>query len=515
MEPHSTPLTQVDDAEFSRLTTLFIENDLSAADIGRLRAILMENDARRTEFADFTIVRCVAKHLFKSGGPEVKAPVTSAGHRALRLTPLLLVWALAAMVAFGLFLAQWFYTKPAPTTAGQTDGLVMRQVGAQWATAPRRHRVVAGVVYRLNAGFAQIRLQSGVQLLINGPARFKLSAHREMFLDAGRVVAKAHGGRFTIKTPSAVIKDLGTWFAVWQRQRANTVVGVYEGRVLVASAAPGAMARAHLLTTGQASEVSTAGVRPVAASAWTQYFAQSIDPKSQTLSVADLLCGGNGLTNHAGCGIDVATGVVGHLPQIARYQSDGLFHRINSIPALDGSFVPQGNLPIKIDSAGNRCTFASGSNQGYFLLWLGGAFPKPSWPNAQAMSPVLASVNYSAVGHSIMYLHPNKGITINLDAVRRMYPADRLTSFQAMLGDTYTPRSQHIPKASEANFWILVNGKRRFVKHGLTPAASAVPLSLPLRPSDHFLTIADTAATRHISRDWIILGDPTLQLAPR
>ncbi len=515
MEPYSTPPTHVDDAEFSRLMLLFIENDLSAAETSRLRAILMENDLRRTQFADFTIVRCVAKNIFKHGWPEVKPLGASPGHRRLPIAPLLIGWALAATVVLGLFATRWFNAKPSRAAGGSTAGIVTRQVSAQWAAAPQHQRLTAGITYRLNSGFAQIVLASGVQLLVNAPAQFQLNSPDQMFLNAGKIVAKARGGHFTIHTPSAVIKDLGTWFAVWQRRHAATIVGVYEGRVLVASSAPEAAARTHLLTTGQAADISAEGLRPIATGAWPQHFVQSIDSQSQVLSLVDLLCGGNGHGNRTGYGIDVATGAFGHLPQIAHYRADGLFHRIAGVPVLDGVFVPRRALPISIDSGGDRYAFSGGSNHGYFLLWLGGAFPNPTWSNAQAISPVLASVDYSTAGHSVIYLHPNKGITINLDAVRRMYPAEHLTGFQAVLGNTFAPWPQPKPVTSSANVWILVDGKRRFVRRDVTPAAGAVQVRVPLRPRDHFLTIADAAASRHISRDWIILGDPKLELSPR
>ncbi len=513
------------DAEFARLATLYLENNLTDADSVRLRAILFASTSRRAEFADITIMRCAVRNAIRRG-PKQKQPVEPntmknnavpmprrrSGLAAMVIAPLLAAAAIA--------LVAWIYhsTQIHPSVGGSQSvlaGKIIRTIHAIWAKAPAESKIFIGRSYRLTGGYAQIALQTGPRIVLNGPVTFRITSPRDFFLSRGKITAKAVGGHFTVKTPTSIVRDQGTWFAVGQGKSGKSLVGVYEGRVTIQrSSAGGPARRAILLRTGQASVITAKAVLRLKHSDWRQHFARRLWASPESLSVVDLFCGGDGTTHRSGFGLNVSTAACGRLPQIARYHPDYVYHSISGIPVLDGCFVPGNRRAVRIDSAGDVFTFPAGANAGFFLLWAGHKFPTPPDPRDKSMSPVLGGVNYSAPGHTLIYFHPNKGITLNLKAIRKMYPADKLTTFSAMLGNSFvsTPASPKAPSA--ANFWVIVDGKPRYTRLRLTPADGGIQLRIPLHKTDHFLTIADTAADRGISRDWIILGDPRVKLVP-
>ena len=56
-------------------------------------------------------------------------------------------------------------------------------------------------------------------------------------------------------------------------------------------------------------------------------------------------------------------------------------------------------------------------------------------------------------------------------------------------------------------------GQTRYQRRQITVATGALTISVPLRPSDRFLTVATTDGRGdEIGHDWIVFGDPRLEL---
>ncbi len=507
-----------DDVEFARLLSLYMENNLTDADSARLRAILFASSERRTEFTDFAVMRCALRSALLHQPDQLPAQgaVSARRHRpAIRtiiFVPLLTAAAIL-LIVFGYYPRE---KGSGVVNGGQPAGTIVQDFRAKWISAPPGATLYLGRQYQLKSGYVRITLVGGRVLLLQGPARFRIPANRRFFLADGKVVVTAVGGHFTVLTPTAIVHDLGTRFAVRQSESGRSLVGVYEGRVTVRRNNPAApMQRAQLLTSGQASAVTRKSVRRLHHSDWRQHFARSLSASPRLLNMVDLICGGDGTTNRRGGGVNVSTGICGIQPQIGRYSAAGIYHRITMEPVLDGCFAPKCAAPMPVDSAGDKFTFTGKADAGFFLLWAGGPFPKSNNPADRSISPVLGGVDYSAAGRSIIYFHPNKGITFNLDRIHGMYPADRTAMFTAVLGDTFAAQPGNLRAVSAANVWVIVDGKPQYVKMNLTPADGAIRLRIPLHSTDHFLTIADTAAHHDISRDWIVLGNPQFKLIPR
>lgn len=121
--------------------------------------------------------------------------------------------------------------------------------------------VAAGDVLSLASGFVEISYADGTAVVLEGPASFEIRAATDGRLTRGRLTATLGGTSkgFAVRTPSAVITDLGTQFGVEVDAGGRTDVRVFEGLVeLAAVASLGAVAPARL-AAGNAAEVDDAG----------------------------------------------------------------------------------------------------------------------------------------------------------------------------------------------------------------------------------------------------------------
>ncbi len=251
--------------QITRLASKLLDQQIDPADEERL-AWLMESDANaRAHFIDFiaTHVLLVAMHepvlcLEPDPCEDVMPPVVRLGrcnlesrelysvsgisgtHRqALRRSIWQLVgWGLASclLIASGL----WFWVGgrrnlPAPETF---VGVLSKARGTQWSgnwqpnTVPAR--LAAGDRLCLDAGTAELTLNSGCTIVVKGPADLTLDSSMHVLARHGIVRARvgddAHG--FVIETPITKVVDLGTEFGVQVDALSHsTNVVVFEGAV--------------------------------------------------------------------------------------------------------------------------------------------------------------------------------------------------------------------------------------------------------------------------------------------
>ncbi len=110
-----------------------------------------------------------------------------------------------------------------------------------WATG----RLVAGPILRLVKGQARIAFDDGATVELIGPAAFELVSADQGYLHRGRLQARVPPWAvgFRVKTPSALIVDLGTEFDVSVDDNGVTTVHVRKGQVeafaLTQEGAPG------------------------------------------------------------------------------------------------------------------------------------------------------------------------------------------------------------------------------------------------------------------------------------
>lgn len=363
----------------------------------------------------------------------------------------------------------------------------------------------------LKKGAVKLRFNDNVYVLIEGPAVFKID-QTGLFLDHGSVycmVTRPALG-FTVKTSSAAYIDLGTVFGIKSDSKGVSELHVFKGNVRMIAGLAGNFRFSKVVKENNAvrynSQRNIIEAIPIEQNGFVSHFdseSKVIQKGQMYIELADIVGGGNGLgTGTDQTGINPIIGrMSGLIAGTQRSAND--FHSVPSSPYIDGVFVPNGRTKQIISSQGNlfvECPVTSGScfnNIGYGMRSIG--------PNRDQL---LRSI----------LLHANTGITFDLEAIRRLMPETGTIRFRSQIA---IERSPFRPKASNADFWVLVDGKLKFkktqVKHG-----SFYSVDVELSRSDRFLTlivtdggdpenrIIDGETVSAIDSDWGMFAEPVL-----
>jgi len=334
---------------------------------------------------------------------------------------------------------------------------------------------------------------------------------------------------FVIRTPTATVTDLGTEFGVEVSKEGSTTSHVFRGSVKVQMiSADGAVeGNARVLHENQSARVEKDTNHPTNANRITVFassanFVREIPMRESPFAAAvkmfdlvDVVAGGNGFSGNRGASIDPTTGrrsvaVEFGNPKVEALfpKGDNKYHRVEELPFVDGVFVPDGSVgPVQVDSAGHVfADFPKTTNQTALLIRAGGAVPTVRW----AIPTTLDGVDYAQQGHGLLFLHPNKGITFDLNAIRKGNSGWIITRFLAVAGNTETVSGGG--GSAYADFWVLVDGQMQFRRCQITAYGSGFSISIPIKSTDRFLTLASTDGGDGLSTDWIMFGDPRLEL---
>ncbi len=321
---------------------------------------------------------------------------------------------------------------------------------------------------------------------------------------------------FAIRTPTAIITDLGTEFGVEVDKHGTTASHVFRGsvEVQVVSADGKAEGDAQVLRENQSARVEKDSGKQESGNRVTVFvtptkltgFAREIPKLTiKTLDLVDVVAGGDGFSGRRGAGIDPSSGRVSGESQYQPITGDGRYHRVEKLPLVDGVFIPAGKgIPVQVDSAGHTfATFSVTQNATVGYVWAGGAGMPTQF------GATLDGVDYSSTGHGVLVMHANKGITFSLEAIRKANPSCRLVQFRSVAGNV-EPFSQG--EAVYADIWVLVDGRVRFRRQEITGRNGAFSIAVPLSENDRFLTLVATDGGNGGRGDWIIFGDPRLEL---
>jgi len=159
---------------------------------------------------------------------------------------------------------------PRPPGEGQGEGILKgvqpplaalsNVSAARWAGSPP---MATGsdqlpAIYHLLEGGAEITLANGTVITLEAPCRLELLGSQQALLHEGRVVAFVpdHSVKFLIETPTSAVLDLGTEFGVGIRPDGQTLVQVYQGKVVATAKSPLARSVAgRQVTAGEAVSV--------------------------------------------------------------------------------------------------------------------------------------------------------------------------------------------------------------------------------------------------------------------
>jgi hypothetical protein len=419
--------------------------------------------------------------------------------------------------------------------------------------------VPVGREVRLQSGLMEITYNTGAKVVLQGPATYEVESAKGGYLSLGRLtakvekdsrskvqdsrVAKTAGNSnpqspipdpsslstyslFTIKTPTATVTDLGTEFGVEVDKQGATTSHVFRGSVKVQAIAADGQAKGdgRILRENESARVEQ---RPATRAGGPQIVVTRLStppmdfireiPKHtiKVLDLADVVAGGDGYSRRRGRGIHPVSGQLVDSPLPSGFGGDGRYHRVGSLPFVDGVFIPDGSRgPVQIDSTGRTFDeFGPTSNRTAYSVWPGGGIP--SGDPGQLVSTELAGVDYASPGHGLLLLNANKGITFDLDAVRRANPGCKIVRFLAMTGNTENSERQGAKMRDAvltADLWILVDGQVRFRRREINGYSGGVPAKISIGNHDRFLTLVGTEGGNGTYYDWIIFGDPRLEL---
>ena len=133
-----------------------------------------------------------------------------------------------------------------PASVGRITGTV----DCHWTGGSR---VSLGQKCQLASGLMEITYNTGAKVILQGPATYEVESANGGFMSVGKLIGKVEVEKakgFFVRTPTAVVTDLGTEFGVEVSKKGATVSHVYCGRVVVRVLANNGMGREQVIPLG-------------------------------------------------------------------------------------------------------------------------------------------------------------------------------------------------------------------------------------------------------------------------
>ena len=417
------------------------------------------------------------------------------------------------------------FARFAPPKSGIHVATLKDSLNARWAEANSAMRngtrlKTGSELLLIREGFATLVFDNDATVVMEGPAEFQILTSDQIKLNYGRLYAivppQAYG--FQVTTPSAKIIDLGTEFGVQQDMHGNTELHVVRGKTSLVSGVQGSRINVYVEAgTAKRLDVRAGQIENVACD--TTLFARHIDSDTQfvwrgqnKLDLADIVGGGNGLGSGAySMSIDPTSGKPSG-EQDGRRGATNDFRPVAFNPFIDGVFVPNGQSLQIVSSQGHlfrECPETTGLTCENII-------------NVTTNLDFLATQTryVSDASARAILMHANMGITFDLQAMRGLLKGVDIQRFQSQFGiRRYAVR----PDASNADFWVLVDGKLKFKKEHVKIGQLHF-LDIELSEDDRFLTLVitegDDPETRFleervltaIDSDWGMFMEPVLVL---
>lgn len=426
--------------------------------------------------------------------------------------------AVLTTLVLAVLIAVW-YARTGPVVASLADSM-----DAKWDVDMTPQAALHKGEFRLRQGYARIAFKRGADVLIEAPAEFRLQSAQRMILYSGRLLAEVAPSAkgFRVDTSQASIVDLGTQFGVKAGPTQASDLHLFMGRASLTPRAAGAAA-GQILTEGQAKRVDATGrVRDIQFNKTA--FVRRFFPKSgftwrgQPIDLADVGGGGNGFGTgqlnrwlEIGTGLD-GTGYIVNGQTTQQYQTtDNRYHHVNHLPYVDGVFSPDGSAgPVQVSSRNHLwrdCPKTAGT---YFEDVFNGDYIRAG---GKRHGLVLKGQAFGTREHPAITLHSNAGITFDLDAMRRDMPGLEIIEFKALCGISEHART-HLDstETGTADFWVLVDGNKRFEALGIDVNSQPQEISVPLGGREQFVTLVSTDGDGRPNYDWSFFAEPRLEV---
>jgi hypothetical protein len=538
-EPPTAPSDEAD--RYADLIVRYLDGDSSAVELASLQTVMKSEPLCRELFVSISLQRCtITRMLSRISRQEIEAarPAMHESSASILLPqdawefPVVsrpipqrdfasrVRWmsAAAALVAFatGVALVALHQRRVAsavnvPAISSQSGSPVAMVSALVLPTGEGPGFSVgdsmpAGRALSLGDGCAQLTFTGGAKVIVEGPAQLTLDSPGVMTLTEGKLSAIVPDGGFTVQTPTATVRDLGTEFGISTGPSGSTDVEVFKGKVQAASL--GAVQPPLILTEGQAAMVSRDAVTLDPNGAMPQRFIRGLSLGSGALDVMDLVAGGDGTTHRRGVGVDPLNGALVTERAVGDFKGDGKYHRVAGLPVVDGCFVPNGRRgPVQVDSGGDQFAFPATSGMSFNRIWAGGPIPSAGRP----IFTVLGGIDYAEAGHGLLFIHSNTALTLNLAAIRRLHPGSLLTRFRCIVGNSYVRPPEDSEAEPHADVFVIVNGSSRFQRVNFSNKDHPFRIDVPLGAADRYLTLATTDGGRRTRFNWVLWGDPVIE----
>jgi hypothetical protein len=311
----------------------------------------------------------------------------------------------------------------------------------------------------LKSGLVELTYDTGAKVILQGPVNYEVDSAASGYLSLGKLTAmlekksEIRGQRsepanqkseiinqtFAVRTPSAIVTDLGTEFGVEVSKKGHTTSHVYRGSVrLQAISSDGKVeGAAKVLYMNESARVENRKdqdgdrILMLGSSVKQVEFVRAIPKQTaKIIDLADVVAGGDGFSGRRNRGIDPRDGrAIDVFPKERLLIGDGRYHRFQGRPFVDGVFIPgRAGTPVQLDSDGHTfANFSTTENQTSGAIWAG-----PQGTNHAK----LGQIDYASSDHGLLALNPNNGVTFDLEAIRRANPDSKLIRFRAVVGNT-------------------------------------------------------------------------------
>lgn len=125
-----------------------------------------------------------------------------------------------------------------PAQKAEIVGRITGMVDCKWkdleSASTHNAEVSLGQTIALASGLMEITYDTGAKVLLQGPAEYEIESRNGGFMSVGKLTGKvttASARGLAIRTPTAIVTDLGTEFGVEVDRRGNTTSHVFRGSV--------------------------------------------------------------------------------------------------------------------------------------------------------------------------------------------------------------------------------------------------------------------------------------------
>jgi hypothetical protein len=509
--------------DMDELLQRLLDDQLEPDEMKRLQKAILEDPRVRDYYIDSMFVCALVRRSSQVTGELSKSDLMQAISSGASQGGFKRLWrrfrSVAAILLFAILISSSVFVFH-QMAQGPAIGMLTGEYEAQWRRAhPHSGEPLFAGSYDLREGVVNMELGQGTSILLEAPCQVELKSAGEVVLRKGRIAAvvPSEATGFQVRTSTALITDLGTEFGVIAHSDESTEAHAFKGRISVAllpnqsNQATSCVVNEHF-----AAVVDTTGrnIRSGLAARTDLFLRQlpTVNPPSSPvgrLNLADIVGGGNGLgTGRLDQGIDLGTGQSTSTPTTTiRLTRRNGFRPSPQCRGVDGVFVPNGALgPVVISSTGLRfpqCpetegTFFSGPTNGGKFFDL---------PSQQMVTARLNGISFGSPTHPALNLHPNAGITFDLNQFRQDNPDIKMDRFTAMCG---IPKDMPQSQFSSADVWVLLDGV--VCRHLIYALGRNVveKVDIPIPAKTRFLTLVATCSGR-ADYSWVLFGDPFLE----